>query len=128
MSSKPWVLIWVFISIMLLELYSLFPVSDKLFRPFPFSGMAISFQSWADYAAKIAAVAVLLWQLRNNTPRYYNELNAFLWLMVGYLADYFLIYNEPFGSFVVIGLKIYLSYTLFMVLLSGFIIYKAWTR
>lgn len=109
-------------------MYSLFPVSDVLIKPFPFSGMAISFQSWADYAAKIAAVAVLLWQLRNHVPTYYHELNAFLWLMVGYLGDYFLIYNEPFSSFVVIGYRIYLSYTLFMVLLGGFIIYKAWNR
>lgn len=125
MISKPWPVIGAFVAIMLLEVYSLFPTSERLIAPFPFSQQELTFQVWIDYAAKITAVCVLLWQLRNQTPEYYMELNVLLWLLVGYLIDYFLIYNEPIGHIDILGYQLFISYTFFMVILSGLIVFKS---
>lgn len=123
---KPaWPVIWAFVAIMLLELYSLFHTSQELIKPFLFSEMEITFQVWVDYAAKISAVCVLLWQLRNYVIEYYRELNVLLWLMVGYLIDYFVMYNEPVGHIFIVGYKLYLSYSLFMIILGGILMIKA---
>ncbi len=90
----------------------------------------ISFQSWVDYASTRLAIIVLLFTLSWNVPRYQNELNILGWLAVGYLVDYFIIYNDPFAQIKVWGWWIPLSYTLFMLILGGVIVsvtfYKAW--
>lgn len=113
-------------AIVLLELYSLVPVSEELISPFLFSQQQITFQVWLDYAAKIGAVCVLILALRNSCEEYYRYLDVFLWLMVGYLIDYFVLYNEPIGHAVILGHKIYISYTLFMIILGGYIVFKSW--
>lgn len=123
--GKPWPVLGAFVAIMLLEVYSLFHTSQRLITPFPFSKQEITFQVWIDYAAKIMAVCVLLWQLRNQTSEYYMELNVMLWLMVGYLIDYFLTYNEPIGHLDILGYRLFISYTFFMVILSGLIVFKS---
>jgi hypothetical protein len=127
---KPWVLLWCFTALGLLELYSLFPGYNQERQMFWLSEQYISFQSWVDYASTRLAIIVLLFTLSWNVPRYQNELNILGWLAVGYLVDYFIIYNDPFAQIKVWGWWIPLSYTLFMLILGGVIVsvtfYKAW--
>lgn len=124
MKGKYWPVVSAYVAIMLLEVYSLMHTSEVEYSLFPFSKMRVTYQVWIDYACKIIAVCILLLQLRNQTPKYYAELNIMLWLLVGYLVDYFLIYNEPFGYVFILGYKIFVSYTLFMVILGGLIVIR----
>lgn len=98
---------------------------------FLFDDQKISFQAWVDYAATRAAVCVFLWVIRAAYPEYRAELSVFFWAFVGYLVDYFLIYNDPFAQANLMGLNVPISYTLFMLSALIFVVgrafYKAWT-
>lgn len=129
-SRYPWVLLWCFAAIGLLELYSLFPGMHEEVEMFWLDDQKISFQAWVDYAGTRAAVCVFLVIIRNAYPKYHAELNVFFWLAVGYLADYFVIYNDPYGKVHLLGLDIPISYTLFMLIIMIFVVgktfYKSW--
>lgn len=121
------VILWSYVAILLLELYSIFPDQGPEVNRFPFTDFPLTFQVWVDYAAKLLAVIILLWQLRNHLPEHYHNLNVLMWLSVGYLVDYFLIYNLPVGYVFVVGAKIPVSYTLFMLICGGYTVYKSWS-
>jgi|SRR5688572_12995518 len=130
-SRHPWVLLWVFAAISLLELYSLFPGMHEEVEMFLLDDQKISFQAWVDYAATRAAVCLFIWIIRNAYPEHRFELTVFFWAAVGYLVDYFVIYNDPFMKIYPLGFEIPLSYTVFMLLGLIFVVvrsfYKSWT-
>lgn len=133
-ARKPWAILWTFAAIALLELYSLFKtkedefglfmVSDEEREMFWLDPTLISFQTWVDYAATRASICVFLFILRENLPEYRAELNVLFWLMVGYLFDYFVIYNNHFAK---IGF-VPISYTSFMLILAAVTVGKAFQR
>ena len=125
-ANRPWILLSAFVAISLLELYSLFPgdrfqVEEKRFW---LDDTAISFQTWVDYASTRAAICVFIALLRECNPKYSREFNVLFWLMFGYLIDYFVIYNNPFAR---IGF-VPISYTLFMLILSGITVWRAFQK
>lgn len=129
-ANKPWILLWSFAAIMLLELYSLFPgpqyqVEEKRFW---FDDTMISFQAWVDYAGTRAAFCVLIHLLKESNPQYKHEFNVLFWLMFGYLLDYFVIYNNPIARIEVLSIKIPISYTLFMLFLASVNVWKAFKK
>jgi hypothetical protein len=125
-AKKPWALLWTFVAIALLELYSLFPgEKHQIEKPmFWLDPTLISFQTWVDYAATRASICVFLFILRENLPEYRAELNVLFWLMVGYLLDYFVIYNNHFAK---IGF-VPISYTSFMLILAAITVGKTFQR
>lgn len=111
-----------------MELYSLFndPKNWVEVKMFPFDDTLISFQSWVDQAAyRLMAISFTL-LLSKLLPYYRRELTVFFWLLVGYLADFFVIYNNHVAK---IG-AIKISYTLFMltimIFMVGDVFYKSW--
>lgn len=125
--DKRWILIGSFCIFILLELYSLFTgdVYQIERQRFWFDSTDISFQTWIDYAATRVAICVAFFLLRQNTPELYKELNIFYWLSFGYLIDYFVIYNNPIAKISVLNLSIPISYTIFMLLIAGFVMTKS---
>ena len=106
---------WVFASFALMEVYSLFPYDHKEVRMFPLDPTLISFQTWVDYVAWRTKAIVDLFIIRALFPFYRKEMNVFIWLSVGYLIDYFVIYNNPVVKIGVIPI----SYTLFMLIIAA---------
>src|SRR5688572_19508922 len=82
---NPWLLLWVFASFALMEVYSLFPYDHKEVRMFPLDPTLISFQTWVDYVAWRTKAIVDLFIIRALFPFYRKEMNVFIWLSVGYL-------------------------------------------
>lgn len=111
MLTKPtiYLLCWIFLAILSLELYSLVPYSDehKSFYPL-YPKQKVTLQVWVDYASIRLGVLIFLYQLSLVVPRYRYELRQFFWLFSGYCVDYFLFYNLPID-----GTNI--SYTMFMI-------------
>lgn len=137
--SAPRILLLILVGLSLLELYSIFTtnpdefgilVSGEEVEMFWLDPTLISFQTWVDYGATRAAVCVFIFAFREVFsafwPQYYKEVNILFLLSVGYLFDYFVIYNNPFAKVWIIKI----SYTLFMLILSGVIVtrafYKSW--
>jgi hypothetical protein len=115
-----WVVLWCFIAITGLFLYNLFPRSSDLIYPFPFHSQGLTRQTYVDYLGSRFSMSCLFWTLFIYSPRYKGQLFLFWLLSVGYLVDYLLIYNDPFAMLK--GVPI--SYTYFMLLLSGWILYR----
>ena len=98
---------------------------------FPLDSTDIAFQTWVDYAAWRAASCVDFFIIRELIqafmPRYLPEINILFWLSVGYLFDYFVIYNNPFAKIWIIPI----SYTSFMLILGVITLInamrKSWT-
>lgn len=82
---------------------------------FPLDSTPISFQAWVDYATWRTKAIVDLFILRAFLPRYRKELNVFIWLAIGYLIDYFVIYNNAIMKVGVFPI----SYTLFMIIIAA---------
>lgn len=110
-------------ALLCMEFYSLFPFSETMIRPFPFHPQELSKQSYLDYAATRAGFCVLFLTIWWMSGKQWQYLVLFI-LICGYLIDYLLIYNNPFSYFYLSGRKVPLSYTLFMILSIGVVIYK----
>lgn len=107
-----------------MEFWSLFPFSETMHNPFLFSKQHLSWQSHVDYAATRTGFCILfavIWYLSGKQWQYL----ALLLLMCGYLIDYLLTYNEPFAYSYLFGLKVPVSYTLFMIISAGAVIVKS---
>jgi hypothetical protein len=126
--KSPWILLWIFATLSLTELYSFFndPKYWVEVKMFPFDETAISFQAWVDYVATRVMVISFLLLLSKLLPYYRRELVVFFWLAVGYLVDFFVIYNNHILR---IG-AIKISYTLLMLIIMIFVVgdsfYRAW--
>lgn len=111
-------------ALLCMELYSLWPYSEVMHNPFPFSKQELSWQSYVDYAATRAGICILfavIWYLSGKQWQYL----ALLLLICGYFVDYLLIYNEPFGYSYFFGHRLPVSYTLFMIISAGVVIFKS---
>jgi hypothetical protein len=130
--KRPWFLMWCFVVLLCMEVYSIFKtspqghgfiiVSDEEVEMFLADPQKISFQSWVDYAAIRVAICIafnIIWSLA--PAKYYTVMEIFFWLAVGYLIDYFVFYNNPVAR---VG-PIPISYTLFMLSLGGWLVIKA---
>lgn len=112
--KKKMVILFAFVAVTCLEVYSIFPRSKQLYCLFPFHSQCLTKQVYFDYLAKILAISILLFALFKFSPFYRDRL-FILWLLsLGYLVDYLLIYNDPFTN--LFGMQI--SYTTFMIPLS----------
>ena len=112
------------------EAYSIMPKDTPEVQRFLLSPIPLSFQTWLDYAFKILAACIFISTMWYGLPVARKELKVFFWCGIGYLADYFIIYNDPFAKIHVGSWTIPISYTLFMVLILiivvGFSFYKLW--
>ncbi len=104
-----WILVWIFLALLSLEIYSLIPYSEKKKDFFWFADQELTLQVWVDYGSTRLGILILLFQLQRTVLRYQRQLLLAFLLFAGYTADYFLRYNLPIeGTF--------LSYTLFMLI------------
>lgn len=124
-----WLVLWCFVALTGLVLYNFFPAhldsSGNYIRYhfFPFHSQALTPQTYVDYLGSRFSISTLLWALFLYSPQYREQLFIFWLLSVGYIVDYLLIYNDPFLH--VLGVP--LSYTYFMLTLSGWITYKTFS-
>jgi hypothetical protein len=93
---------WSFIGYIFIWLYTLFPVSYTLYKPFLFKrSQEITKQAFIDYASwrvLICLIFLNLWLIAiEHAPKYKKEFLVLFILWAGFLADYFLMYNDPVG-------------------------------
>lgn len=111
-------------TLLCMEIWSLWPFSETMHNPFPFSKQELSWQSHVDYAATRTGFCILfavIWYLSGKQWQYL----ALFILMCGYLIDYLLTYNEPWSYSHLFGHRVPLSYTLFMIISTGAVIFKS---
>lgn len=115
------VLIRLFCAALSMELYSLLPYSEVLYRFFPLQDQELSLQAYVDYAGTRLGFIILFYEISLHIPVLRKELFLTWLLLVGYLIDYFINYNLAIkGTF--------LSYTSFMMLCFGLILVKTYMK
>jgi hypothetical protein len=82
--------------------YLLLPYSEVGHQPFPFykfkPGYEITWQTYYDYIFTRISILILLSVIVKLTPASYRDYaKTFWWLWFGYLIEYFLVFNQPFG-------------------------------
>lgn len=104
------------ISFVLTSAYlSVYYLLDKDYhQPFPFFHInnedgGIKWDGYADYLFWRIIVLILIGIITIQTPKYREYLFTFWCLWIGYLIDYLLVFNQPFGWWHFIPL----SYSLF---------------
>lgn len=75
-----------------------------------FNGQTITYQTYTDYFARHLEILIPVWIFSKLDTNLKTTAITFKWMLVGYLVDYVLTYNQPVGWFYFIPL----SYGLWM--------------
>jgi len=97
------------ITFVFILMYAYLPFPDRIIQPFPFHGQELYWQTFADYAFMRISILILIGIITYLQPKHMEYLFVFWLLWFGYLIDYFLVFNQPFGWWHFIPL----SYSLF---------------
>lgn len=75
------------------------PESRYMKNPFPFFKMQIAIQNYFDYLGSRIFYAILAWVMfdLSKTVGYQGEMRIVFVLLIGFVIDYILCYNQPYG-------------------------------
>lgn len=91
------ILTWLTISFILVWAYLLFPESKVTHRCFPFDWQKLTYQAYFDYLFTRISILIIIGVIVANVPKHREYLFSFWLLWLGYLIDYCLFYNQPYG-------------------------------
>lgn len=104
------ILIISIIVFLLNYVYLLWPESTETFSYFKYNSQLLTKQAYVDYLCRIVQMIVIYYTLSSYIPKYRESLFLIGVLWLGYLIDYKLTYNQPWGWYGIIPL----SYAFFM--------------
>lgn len=117
-------IVLIFASLVLREMFLLFPEDPYLFDPFPLADIQINTQLYAYFAFFYIAMALIAWAFLILMPSYSFILTAWFFLQIVEVVDYFLTYNTAWFHVGNFGVSITIvKFTI----LAGLIIHR-WTR
>lgn len=96
-TDKQRILIPMTIAFILPWAYLLLPYSEVIHQMFPFDDQKITYQAYFDYLFTRISILIIMSIVVILCSKYREYLFTFWLLWIGYIIDYLLFYNQPYG-------------------------------